>query len=73
MIKLQNDATLCYDRMICNVTTLYNCSYSDPEKVCELHAKSLNNMKFKIQTALGVSNRTHTNRKTDHCMDWDKD
>ena len=43
MIKHQNDATACYVRMICNLTTLYSHSYNAPEK-SQLHTKSLNNM-----------------------------
>ena len=47
-VKLQNDATTCYDRMIYNLSTLCSCSFGVPDKVWQLQANSLNKMEYKL-------------------------
>ena len=65
LIKLQNDATSCYDRMICNLSTLCSRSFGVPDKVCQLQANSLNKMECKIQTNHGVLKK-HTHQQILH-------
>ena len=55
LFKLRNDATVCFHRMIPNLITFYSRVYEVPDKVCELQAKTLQTMTYKVQTALGIS------------------
>ena len=55
LVKLQNNATTCYDRMICNLSTLYSRFFGVFDNVCQLQAISLNKMDYKIQTNHRVS------------------
>ena len=48
LVKLQNDATICYDRMICNLSTLCSRSFGASDKVCQIQANSLDKMEYKI-------------------------
>ena len=50
LVKLQNDATICYDRMICNLSTLCSRSFGASDKICQIQANSLDKMEYKIQT-----------------------
>ena len=45
LVKLQNDATVYYDRMIWNISTLYSRSFGVPNKVRQLQANSFKNKK----------------------------
>ena len=63
LVKLHNDATACYDRMICNLSTLCSRSFGVPSQVCKLQANTLNIMEYKIQTNHGVSNKTYKSTK----------
>ena len=55
LVKLRNDATACFDRMIPNLISLCSRTYEVPDNVCKLQAKTLQTMKYKVQTALGIS------------------
>ena len=59
LVKLQNDATVCYDRIIFNLSTLYSRYFGVLDEVCQLQANSLNKMEYKIQTNDGVSKKTY--------------
>ena len=54
LVKVQNDATACYDRMICNLSMLCSRAFGVPDKVCQLQANSVSKMEYKIQTNHGV-------------------
>ena len=64
LVKLQKDATACYDRMVCNLSTVYSRLFGVPAQVCKLQANSLNNMEYTIQTNYGVSKKTYKSTKT---------
>ena len=55
LAKLENDATSCYDRMICNLITLCSRSFHVPDKVYQLQTNALHDMKYKVLTSLGTS------------------
>ena len=63
LVKLQNDSNACYDKIICNLTTLYSRSFGVSDKVYQLQANSVNNMEYKIQTSLGLSKNICINQK----------
>ena len=60
MAKLQNDATACYDRMISNLTSLVSRSYHVPDNAYKIQAHALKAMKYKVITALGISEDHHS-------------
>ena len=64
-VKLRNDVTACFDRMIPNLITL--CSRADEvsAKVCEFQAKTLQTMTYKVQIALGISEEHYQHTETD--------
>ena len=64
LVKLQNDATAYYDRMICNLNTLCSHSFGVPDKVPQLQANSLNKTEYKIQINHVVSKKTYKSTKT---------
>ena len=55
MVKLQNDATICYDRMISNLTSLVSRSYHVPDNNCTIQATALKEMKYRVIISLGIS------------------
>ena len=57
LVKIKNDTTACYDRMIYNLSTLCSRSFDVPDKVCQLQVNTLNEMEYKIQTNHGVSKK----------------
>ena len=64
LVKLQNDSTAYYVRIVYNLSTLYSRSFGVPTQVCKLQANSLNNMEYTIQTNYGVSKKTYKSTKT---------
>ena len=63
LVKLQHDTTACYDRIICNLSTLCSRSFRVSSQVYTLQANNLNDMEYKIQTNHGVSNKTYKSTK----------
>ena len=62
--KLQNDATVYFDRMVTNLTTLCYRLYNVPDLACRLQSSALNKMKYCIITKIGTSKRSYSNTKT---------
>ena len=64
-VKLRNDATACFNRMIPNLITF--CSRADEvsDKVCEFQAKTLQTMTYKVQIAIGISEEHYQHTETD--------
>ena len=65
LVKLRNDATACFDRMIPNLITLYSRAYEVPDNICELQAKNLRTMTYKVQTALCIPEEHYQNSETE--------
>ena len=61
--KLQNDVTVCFDRMVRNLTILCSGSFEILDQVCKLQNSTLAKIKYKVQTSLGVSEGTCCNTK----------
>lgn len=59
LITIDNDAKACYDRIICNVAMLVSKYFGMTKEACQFHAKTLQQMKFKIRTAAGDSSTTY--------------
>ena len=55
LVKLRNDATACFDRMIPNLIYLCSRAYEVSDNICKLQAKTLQTMKYKVQTSLEIS------------------
>ena len=60
LCTFQNDAIGCFDRMIPSHSMLNNRKFGVPDQVCTLHARTLNNTKYFIKTALGTSTQSYT-------------
>ena len=56
----QDDAMGCYDRIICNHTTLNSRKYNIPENLCKVHSIAHDKMKFRNRIGNKVSNITYT-------------
>ena len=63
LVKLQNDATSYFDRMITDLTTLCCRIHNVLELTCKLQSSTLNTMKYKIITALGTSQQSYSTTK----------
>ena len=61
MAKLQNDATVCYDRMVSNLTSLVSRSQHVPDNACKIQATALKEMKYKVITSLEISEDHYSN------------
>ena len=59
LCKFQNDAIGCFDRMIPSYFILNSRKFDVPDQVCTLHARTLNNTKYYIKTALGTSTKSY--------------
>ena len=55
LVILQNDAKACFDRIINNHSTLHSRRFEIPDKVCKIHSTTLRNIKYRVQTALGIN------------------
>eukprot|EP00957_Ditylum_brightwellii_P195325 14881251-Ditylum_brightwellii.AAC.1 len=55
LVNFDNDAAACYDRIISNLVSLIGQKKGLHKHVTFVHAKTLEEAKFKLKTALGVS------------------
>ena len=64
----QNDASVCYDSIIPNHSSLNIRREGTPKKVCQLRVNTLNFSKYHVQPPLGVSKQyyTHTDESSIH-------
>ena len=67
---LQNNAKACTDRIINNHSTLHSRRFEIPDKVCRLHSTTLLNIKYRIQTALGIDTCHCKNTTQDPTHGW---
>jgi hypothetical protein len=61
LLNLDNDAALCYDRIIVSLASLINRKYGQHRQVVLLNAKTLQQAKYKLKTELGITERSYTN------------
>ena len=64
LVKLLNDATTCFDCIIPNLITLCSRTYKVPGNIFNLQAKTLQTIKYKVQTALGISKEHYQHSDT---------
>eukprot|EP00957_Ditylum_brightwellii_P007947 601885-Ditylum_brightwellii.AAC.1 len=55
LVNFDNDAAACYDRIIPNIVNLIGCKKGLHGNITFVHAKTPAEAKFKLKTALGVS------------------
>jgi hypothetical protein len=59
LLTMDNDAKACYDRIICNLAMLISQYYGMPQHACKTQAKTIEQMKFYIRTAIGISDESY--------------
>ena len=57
LVKLQNDAKASFDRILSSHAMLYSCKFEVPDKICKMHSTTLRNTEYRVQIALGTSQR----------------
>ena len=60
LVNINSNVTLCYDRIIPNLANLIKKKKGLHQNVTFVHAKTLEEAKFKLKTALGVSKSFYT-------------
>jgi hypothetical protein len=60
IINFDNDASLCYDRIIAALSSLINRKYGQNRNVVMVNATTLRQGKYKLKTALGVTDTYST-------------
>ena len=60
LVHFDNDATSCYDRIIVPFASLINRKYGIHPSVVAVHASTLQNARFHLKTASGVSDRYYS-------------
>ena len=58
---LQNDAKSYFDRIVNNHSTLHGRRFEIPDQVCKIHSTTLLNIKYRVQTALGIASCYYQN------------
>ena len=61
IFKLQNDTTVCFDRMIITLITLCSPRFHVPDKACKLQADTLRAMQYHMLTSQGWSRKSYSN------------
>ena len=61
LLTFDNDAASCYDRMIPNLVSLINRRYGLHQHITTLHGNILSSTHYKLRTAAGISEQSHTN------------
>jgi hypothetical protein len=61
MINFDNDAALCYDRIIAAIASLIARAHSQHRDMCFVHAETLRQAKFRLKTDMGVSDGFYKN------------
>jgi hypothetical protein len=64
MATMDNDATSCYDRIIVNLAMLISKYFGMPNQMCKVQAATLENMQYKLRTALGDSTKCYSHSAT---------
>jgi hypothetical protein len=64
MITFDNDAASCYDRIIPSFASLINRKYGLHRKVAVVHARTLHEAKYKLRTAIGISEMDYSHHAT---------
>jgi hypothetical protein len=59
MVVFHNDATSCYDRIVIALANLIARRFGMLSEVCAIHGDTLQDMKYYISTALGISNGSY--------------
>ena len=59
LVKLQNDTVACFDRQVTPHAMLNSRKYEVPDKACKLLAATLQQTKYHVKTALGVSTTSY--------------
>ncbi len=58
-MTFHNDATSCYDRIIIALANLVARRFGLPEEICRLHGVTLEQMRYHISTAIGISEESY--------------
>ena len=68
LVILQNDTKPCFDRIVNNHSTFHSHRFKIPDQVCKIHSIILLNIKYRVQTTLGIASciYQHTPQKTAH-------
>ena len=59
LVKFNNDATACFDRILVHILTLCLRSYGMPKKLTIILGKLLESAKYAIKTGIGISKATY--------------
>ena len=62
LAKLQNDAVACFDRQVTPHAMLNSRKYEVPDKAYKLLAATLQQAKYHVKTALGVSTTSYESK-----------
>ena len=65
LVILQNDAKACFDRIINNPSTLYSRRFEIPDQVCRIYSTTFLNIKYRVQTTLGIASCHYQNTPQD--------
>jgi hypothetical protein len=63
LVRFNNDATACFDRILVHVLTLTLRSYGMPKKLTTILGKLLEAAKYAIKTGIGISKETYQHSK----------
>jgi hypothetical protein len=63
LVRFNNDATACFDRILVHVLTLCLRSYGMPKKLTTILGKLLEAAKYAIKTGIGISKETYQHSK----------
>jgi hypothetical protein len=63
LFNFDNDAASCYDRIILSLASLINHKYGQNRQVVVVHAKTLEEARYKLRMALGLSDTEYS-----HCI-----
>ena len=58
--NFDNDASACYDRIVCSIASLAGKKFGIHRDVIFVHAKTLEEAKFKLKTSVGISDSSYT-------------
>lgn len=62
LLTFDNDAASCYDRIVINLASLVNRKYGMPYHLTRLHGTVLQQARYRIRTAIGVSDLEYRNQ-----------
>jgi hypothetical protein len=67
LANFDNDATACYDRILCSVASLAGRKYGIHKDIIFIHAQTLEEAEFKLKTSTKISETTYK-----HCTKFTK-